>query len=148
MGTFSSRNGDPKGRWSWVGSRGRKKFDIFLLIWWLVCLISQGRSFWTVFATIKKHQWFSGSSLPLNEWFGRNHWYQWFFNGFPLETMVFQWFPMVANHWSNDGMITIHRYGLFPAKHTISDDILLWRFKIMHARKTPLNFINPGGWWE
>ena len=27
--------------------------------------------------------------------------------------MVFQWFPMVANHWSNDGMVTIHRYGLF-----------------------------------
>ena len=26
--------------------------------------------------------------------------------------MVFQWFPMVANHWSNDGMVTIHRYGL------------------------------------
>ena len=33
-------------------------------------------------ATIVKHQWFSGSPLPLNEWFGRNHWYQWFFNGF------------------------------------------------------------------
>ena len=26
--------------------------------------------------------------------------------------MVFQWFPMVANHWSNDGMVTIHRSGL------------------------------------
>ena len=23
----------------------------------------------------------------------------------------FQWFPMVANHWSNDGMVTIHRHG-------------------------------------
>ena len=31
---------------------------------------------------------------------------------FSLETMVFQWFPMVANHWSNDGMVTIHRRGL------------------------------------
>ena len=31
---------------------------------------------------------------------------------FSLETMVFQWFPMVANHWSNDGMVTIHCYGL------------------------------------
>ena len=40
----------------------------------------------------------------------------------PLDTMVFQWFsmvsngfqwfPMVANYWSNDGMVTIHRYGL------------------------------------
>ena len=29
----------------------------------------------------------------------------------PLDTMIFQWFPMVANHWSNDGMVTIHRYG-------------------------------------
>ena len=27
----------------------------------------------------------------------------------PLDTMVFQWFPMVGNHWSNDGMVTIHR---------------------------------------
>ena len=26
--------------------------------------------------------------------------------------MVFQWFPMVANHWSEDGMVTIHRSGL------------------------------------
>ena len=26
--------------------------------------------------------------------------------------MVFQWFSMVANHWSNDGMVTIHRSGL------------------------------------
>ena len=35
---------------------------------------------------------------------------------FSLETMVFQWFPMVANHWSNDGMVTIHRRGLDLAK--------------------------------
>ena len=28
------------------------------------------------------------------------------------DPMVFQWFPMVANHWSNNGMVTIHRYGL------------------------------------
>ena len=26
--------------------------------------------------------------------------------------MFFQWFPMVANHWSDDGMVTIHRSGL------------------------------------
>ena len=37
---------------------------------------------------------------------------QWFFTVGPLVSMVFQWFPMVANHWSNDGMVTIHRYGL------------------------------------
>ena len=28
--------------------------------------------------------------------------------------MVFQWFPMVANHWSDDGMVVIHRSGLNP----------------------------------
>ena len=37
-------------------------------------------------------------------------------NGFivrrPLDTIVFQWFPMVAYHWSDDGMVTIHRSGL------------------------------------
>ena len=88
-------------------------------------------------ATIVKHQWFSGSPLPLNEWFGRNHRYQWFFNGFwsinhwprwffslatigldgfamvfGLATIGLNGFSMVANHWSNDGMVTIHRYGL------------------------------------
>ena len=56
------------------------------------------------------YQWFC------NGFWSGNHWYQWFFNGFvvqqPLDPMVFQWFPMVANHWSNDGMVTIHRYGL------------------------------------
>ena len=30
--------------------------------------------------------------------------------------MVFQWFSMVANHWSDDGMVTIHRSGL-PLPH-------------------------------
>ena len=30
-----------------------------------------------------------------------------------MVAMVFQWFPMVANHWSDDGMVTIHRSGLF-----------------------------------
>ena len=91
-------------------------------------------------ATIVKHQWFSGSPLPLNEWFGRNHWYQWFFNGFwsinhwprcffslatigldgfamvfGLATIGLDGFSMVANHWSNDGMVTIHRSGLVSA---------------------------------
>ena len=96
-------------------------------------------------ATIVKHQWFSGSPLPLNEWFGRNHWYQWFFNGFwsinhwprcffslatigldgfamvfGLATIGLDGFSMVANHWSNDGMVTIHRSGLPPRmyRHT------------------------------
>ena len=51
-----------------------------------------------------------------NGFWSENHWYQWFFNGFvvwqPLDTMVFQWFSMVANHWSDNGMVTIHRSGL------------------------------------
>ena len=38
---------------------------------------------------------------------------QWFLVQQPLDTMVFQWFPMVAKHWSNDGVVTIHHYGLF-----------------------------------
>ena len=46
-----------------------------------------------------------------------------FFNGFvvqqSLDTMVFQWFPMVANHWSDDGMVTIHRSGLVVLDHLI-----------------------------
>ena len=56
------------------------------------------------------YQWFC------NGFWSGNNWYQWFFNGFevwqPLDTMVFQWFSMVANHWSNDGMVMIHRSGL------------------------------------
>ena len=40
--------------------------------------------------------------------------------------MVFQWFSMVANHWSDDGMVTIHRSGLIRTAHTPMPDILLW----------------------
>ena len=31
---------------------------------------------------------------------------------FVLATIGLNGFSMVANHWSNDGMVTIHRYGL------------------------------------
>ena len=52
-----------------------------------------------------------------------NHWSRWFFclatiglDGFAmvfgLATIGLNGFSMVANHWSNDGMVTIHRYGL------------------------------------
>ena len=41
--------------------------------------------------------------------------FQWFLL---LEMMVFQWFPVVANHWSTDGMVTIHRYGLMNIVQT------------------------------
>ena len=30
----------------------------------------------------------------------------------PINTMVFQWFPKVANHWYNVGIVTIHCHGL------------------------------------
>ena len=33
---------------------------------------------------------------------------------FGLATIGLNGFSMVANHWSNDGMVTIHRYGLVP----------------------------------
>ena len=67
-------------------------------------------------ATIGINGFWSGKPLVamVLQWFW--FWYQWFFDGFvvqqPLDPMVFQWFPMVANHWSNDGMVTIHRRGL------------------------------------
>ena len=35
--------------------------------------------------------------------------------------MVFQWFPMVGNHCSNDGMVTIHRRGLITTIVIIPD---------------------------
>ena len=31
--------------------------------------------------------------------------------------MGFQWFSMVANHWSDDGMVTINRSGLLNTVH-------------------------------
>ena len=31
---------------------------------------------------------------------------------FGLATIGLNGFSMVANHWSNDGVVTIHRYGL------------------------------------
>ena len=44
--------------------------------------------------------------------------------------MVFQWFPMVANHWSDDGMVTIHLSGLTSAVASVylppSSSTLRW----------------------
>ena len=40
-------------------------------------------------------------------------WYKWFFDVFLVrQPLVFQWFPMLANHWSYDALVTIHHYGL------------------------------------
>ena len=52
-----------------------------------------------------------------NQWFLESiHWNQWYGNVFLvwqlLVTMEWSWFSMVCNHWSNDGMVTIHRCGL------------------------------------
>ena len=58
-----------------------------------------------------------------NGFWSINHWSRWFFrlatiglDGFAmvfgLATIGLDGFSMVANHWSNDGMVTIHRYGL------------------------------------
>ena len=38
--------------------------------------------------------------------------FQWFLVTKTIGRIVFQWFPMVANHWSDVGMVTIHRSGL------------------------------------
>ena len=117
-------------------------------------------------ATIVKHQWFSGSPLPLNEWFGRNHRYQWFFNGFwsinhwplwffslatigldgfamvfGLATIGLNGFSMVANHWSNNGMVTIHRYGLVEVM--VNPKISGPNFKALRERSTCKSFSQP-----
>ena len=44
--------------------------------------------------------------------------------------MVFQLFPMVANHWSDDGMVTIHRSGLDVSNR---DEVLKCQCDILFA---------------
>ena len=66
-----------------------------------------------------------------NGFWSINHWPRWFFSlatigldgfamVFGLATIGLDGFPMVANHWSNDGMVTIHRYGLDRAIKTVN----------------------------
>ena len=63
--------------------------------------------------------------LPLQSFngFQRHHhrWMEWFgttigFNGFSMvfesANHWFRWFSMVVHHWSNDGMVTYHRWSL------------------------------------
>ena len=71
-----------------------------------------------------------------NGFWSINHWSRWFFrlatiglDGFAmvfgLVTIGLDGFSMVANHWSNDGMVTIHRYGLVSkVKQKMSDQML------------------------
>ena len=58
-----------------------------------------------------------------NGFWSINHWSRWYFRlatielegfamVFGLATIGLDGFSMVANHWSNDGMVTIYRYGL------------------------------------
>ena len=72
-----------------------------------------------------------------NGFWSINHWSRWFFrlatigiDGFAmvfgLVTIGLDGFSMVANHWSNDGMVTIHRYGLNAAMRVTQPGGQLW----------------------
>ena len=63
--------------------------------------------------TIGNFQWFLRRPSPLNVFWQSDHCHQWFFNGFWYCYHRFQWFSMVLDHWSNDAMVSMDRYGLF-----------------------------------
>ena len=70
---------------------------VWMVLWWFLVWQTIGSNGFTTvfsFATTGSNSFFDGIVVRQ-----------------PLELMVFQWFPMVTNHWSNDGMVTIHRYG-------------------------------------
>ena len=75
------------------------------------------KNFGPLITAIVKNQWFLESALPLNEWFEKHPLepivWQCFLVWQLLVTMEWSWFSMVCNHWSNDGMVTIHRCGLY-----------------------------------
>ena len=62
--------------------------------------------------TIGNFQWFLRQPSPLNVFLQSDHCHQWFFNGCWFCYHRFQWFSMVLYHWSNDAMVSMHRYGL------------------------------------
>ena len=62
--------------------------------------------------TIGNFQWFLRRPSPLNVFWQSDHCHQWFFNGFWYCYHRFQWFSMVLDHWSNDAMVSMDRYGL------------------------------------
>ena len=70
---------------------------------------------------------------------------QWFFTLGPLVSMVFHRFPMVANHWSNDGMVTIHRYGLLVYVWAVINDHRcfcdLWSVFVSSSMSEPLSWV-------
>ena len=65
--------------------------------------------------TIGNFQWFLRRPSPLNVFWQSDHCHQWFFNGFWYCYHRFQWFSMVLDHWSNDAMVSMDRYGLVSA---------------------------------
>ena len=62
--------------------------------------------------TIANFQWFLRRPSPLNVFWRSDHCHQWFFDGFSFFYHRFQWFSMVRDHWSNDAMVSMDRYGL------------------------------------
>ena len=67
----------------------------------------------------------SGNVWSINNWsrwfLSADQWAQCFF--LLGNHWIFDGFSMAANHWSNDGMVTIHSYGLMPDDEwTLSED--------------------------
>ena len=95
--------------------------------------------------TIGNFQWFLKQPSPLNVFWQSDHCHQWFFNGFWSCYHRFQWFSMVLDHWSNDAMVSMDRYGL-----VLSSSNLLEVGQCLILPK--LNFVNDcngvsyGGW--
>ena len=75
--------------------------------------------------TIGNFQWFLRRPSPLNVFWQSDHCHQWFFNGFWYCYHRFQWFSMVLDHWSNDAMVSMDRYGLGSADDDGDDDVNL-----------------------
>ena len=109
-----------------------------------------------------------------NGFWSINHWSRWFFrlatiglDGFAmvfgLVTIGLDGFSMVANHWSNDGMVMIHRYGLNRSKlfvqttvtckrnnrsgcHACQNDLVPLFNKIKWGRMTDIQTMTDSRW--
>ena len=86
--------------------------------------------------TIGNFQWFLRQPSPLNVFLQSDHCHQWFFNGCWSCYHRFQWFSMVLYHWSNDAMVSMHRYGLNSNVELCSD---LFAFE---SERVNVNFIS------
>ena len=56
---------------------------------------------------------------------------------FGLAIIVLDGFSMVANHWSNDGMVTIHRYGLGKTNSDKSVTCIVNKYREIFFTGTP-----------